>query len=213
VNAVILLGPPGAGKGTVAEGLVDEGYQHISTGDMIREQIRMQTPLGIEAGALIDKGNFVPDSVAIRMIRDLLEMSESTDRYLFDGFPRTLPQAEILEQLAQTYDLQLDAVVLLECSDEIIVERVTGRRTCSKCGTVYHVKYNPASRENICDVEGCELTQRADDNEETIKKRMLVYAERTAPLIEYYEKKNMIYRIDASRKIEDVRNDVLNRTV
>ena len=211
MNAVVLLGPPGAGKGTVAEVLVDKGYNHVSTGDLLREQIRLQTPLGIEAGKLMDNGSFVPDDVVVGMIRHLLESRHTDSKFLFDGFPRTLVQAEKLDELLLALEGRLESVMLLECPDDVIVERLSGRRTCGKCGMVYHVKYNPASHGSICDVEGCELVQRPDDNSETIRKRLDVYAEQTAPLINYYKEKNLIHPIDATKSIPEVRSAVLER--
>ncbi|VGO15783.1 Adenylate kinase [Pontiella desulfatans] len=211
MNAVVLLGPPGAGKGTVAEVLVDKGYRHVSTGDLLREQIRLETPLGLEAKQLMDQGKFVPDDVVVGMIRDLLSSRAAESNYLFDGFPRTLVQAEKLDELLGSLNGTLEEVVLLECPDDVIVERLSGRRTCSKCGSVYHVKFNPASNEDLCDIEGCELTQRPDDNAETIRKRLVVYAEQTAPLITYYEAKGLVHPIDATQRIDQVRAAVLEK--
>ncbi|MBT8041692.1 MAG: adenylate kinase [Pontiella sp.] len=209
MNATVLLGPPGAGKGTVAEVLVDKGYVHISTGELLREQIRLETPLGLEAKKLMDQGRFVPDDVVVAMIRNLLESAENDTRFLFDGFPRTLGQAEKLDELIQSLGGSLERVVLLECPDDAIVERLAGRRTCGKCGSVYHVTFNPPSHGNVCDVEGCQLSQRTDDTEKTIRKRLDVYAERTAPLISYYEARNLIQPINANQPIEHVRADVV----
>ena len=209
MNAVVLLGPPGAGKGTVAEVLIGKGYEHISTGDLLREQIRLETPLGIEAKQLMDQGKFVSDQVVIGMISELIAARKSDARFLFDGFPRTLVQAEKLDALLASLGGTLEEVILLECSDGVIVERLSGRRTCSKCGSVYHVIYNPPANGETCDQNGCELEQRPDDNAETVRKRLHVYAERTAPLIDYYAAKNLIRRIDASRSIREVRSAVL----
>ncbi|MDF7801368.1 adenylate kinase [Pontiellaceae bacterium B1224] len=209
MNVVVLLGPPGAGKGTVAEVLVGKGYIHVSTGDLLREQIRLETPLGIKAKKLMDGGQFVPDDVVVGMIRDLLKDSAFGTSYLFDGFPRTLVQAEKLAELLQTLNGTLEKVVLLECPVETIVERLIGRRTCGKCGSVYHVTFNPPSKAETCDVEGCELTQRADDTEETVRKRLKVYTEQTAPLISYYEAEGLIQPINADQPINDVRADVI----
>ncbi|MEA2069155.1 MAG: adenylate kinase [Verrucomicrobiota bacterium] len=211
MNAVVLLGPPGAGKGTVAEVLVDKGYIHVSTGDLLREEIRLETPLGLEAGKLMDQGRFVPDDVVVGMIRSLVQSSKKSARFLLDGFPRTLVQAEKFDELIQSLEGLLEQVILLECPAEVIVERLSGRRTCGKCGTVYHVKYNPASYADICDVDGCELMQRPDDNAETIRRRLAVYTEQTAPLITYYEAKGLVHPIDATQGIDEVRAAVLER--
>ncbi|VGO20532.1 adenylate kinase [Pontiella sulfatireligans] len=211
MNAVVLLGPPGAGKGTVSEVLVGKGYTHVSTGDLLREQIRLETTLGLEAKQRMDQGKFVPDDVVVGMIRDLLQSSDANANFLFDGFPRTLVQAEKLDELIEALSGTLEEVVLLQCPDEVIVERLSGRRTCSKCGMVYHIKYNPAVQEGKCDIEGCELMQRPDDNSETIKKRLDVYKEQTAPLITYYEAKGLIHPIDAAKSIAEVRLAVLAR--
>lgn len=211
MKAVVLLGPPGAGKGTVAEVLVGKGYQHVATGDLLREQIRLETPLGIEAKKLMDQGRFVPDDVVVGMIRDLLQSQEQSAKFLFDGFPRTLVQAEKLDELLGSIGGSLESVILLECPDDVIVERLSGRRTCSTCGAVYHITNNPPSHGDKCDVEGCELIQRPDDNENTIRKRLAVYAERTAPLINYYEAKNLVHPINAAQSIAQVRAAVLEQ--
>jgi adenylate kinase len=209
MKIVVLLGPPGAGKGTVAEVLVDKGYKHISTGDLLREQIRLKTPLGNEANKLMEGGQFVPDEVVVGMIRDLLRTAEPASKFLFDGFPRTLVQAEKMEELLLSEKGALEQVILLECPLSTIVDRLIGRRTCGKCGSVYHVTFNPPSQGEVCDVEGCELTQRPDDTEETVRKRLVVYEKRTAPLISYYEAKGLIQPINADQPIQDVRADVL----
>jgi adenylate kinase len=211
MNAIVLLGPPGAGKGTVAEVLVGKGYEHVSTGDLLREQIKLETPLGIEAKKLMDHGRFVSDQVVVDMIRDLIDAHEPDAKFLFDGFPRTLVQAEKLDELLTLIDGTLEEVVLLECPDEMIVERLSGRRTCSKCGAVYHVVNNPPAKGETCDVNGCELTQRPDDTAQTVRERLRVYADRTAPLVDYYAAKDLICRIDASQSIGDVRAAVLER--
>lgn len=211
MRVVVLLGPPGAGKGTVAEVLVDKGYKHVSTGDMLREQIRLKTELGREAKRLMDQGKLVPDEVVVGMIRDLMKNSTENAKFLFDGFPRTRVQAEKLDELISSFKGTLDEVVMLECPDEVIVERLSGRRTCMKCGATYHIVFNPASRGDACDEDGCELTQRPDDKAETIRKRLQVYVEQTAPLIKYYTEKNLIHRVDATKSIEEVRSAVLDR--
>ena len=209
MTAIVLLGPPGAGKGTVAEVLVGKGYEHVSTGDLLREQIKLETPLGIEAKQLMDQGKFVSDQVVVDMIRDLIGQREPDARFLFDGFPRTLVQAEKLDELVSSLENTLKSVILLECPDEVIVERLSGRRTCSKCGSVYHIVYNPPANGDTCNENGCELVHRPDDTARTVRKRLQVYADRTAPLIDYYATKNLIHRVDASRSIDEVRGAVI----
>ncbi|MBN2164264.1 MAG: nucleoside monophosphate kinase [Pontiellaceae bacterium] len=193
----------------MAEVLVDKGYRHVSTGELLREQIRLGTKLGLEAKTLMDQGQFVPDDVVVGMIRDLIESVDSGSMFLFDGFPRTLVQAEKLDELISDLCGTLKNVFLLECPDDVIVSRLSGRRTCSKCGAVYHTAFNPPSDDDGCDQDGCELVQRADDSEATIRKRLLVYAEQTAPLIDYYTNKGLVDTVDATQSIETVRNAVL----
>ena len=209
MNAIVLLGPPGAGKGTVADVLEDKGYKHVSTGELLRDQIRLETPLGIQARERMDKGLFVPDEVVVGIIRELLESSDSGTEFLFDGFPRTLAQAEKLDHLLNTLGGTLEHVVLLDCPEDVLVGRLIGRRTCDKCGAVYHVIFNPPSRGDVCDVEGCELSQRSDDTESTVKERLAVYHRQTEPLIAYYEKQNHILPVNANQSINAVRTDVL----
>jgi len=184
----------------------------------LREQIRLETPLGIEAKQLMDQGQFVSDDVVVGMIRDLLLASEKEAKFLFDGFPRTLIQAEKLDGILQTLEGDLCEVILLDCPDENIVQRLSGRRTCVECGAVYHIEYNPSSAGDRCAIDQGVLVQRPDDQAETIMKRLKVYAEQTAPLITYYRAKGLVYRakglvftIDATQSIDEVRGAVLNR--
>lgn len=211
MTAIILLGPPGAGKGTVAEALVEKGITHVSTGNLLRDRVRLGTPLGLEAKKLMDQGRFVPDEVVVGMIRNLLQDSGKDTSFLFDGFPRTLVQAEKLDELILSLEGTLEAAILLECPDQAIIERLSGRRTCTKCGAVYHVKNNPALAGDLCDVDGCELEQRPDDHAETIKKRLQIYTEQTAPLIEYYKIRNLLHSIDATKSIGEVRSAALEK--
>jgi adenylate kinase len=207
MTAVVLLGPPGAGKGTVADRLIDNGYTHVSTGALLRDQIRLETPIGIEAKKLIDHGQFVPDSVAIGMIRDLLETALPNEKFLFDGFPRTLKQAETLDKLMP--GCKVSVALLLECTDEVIVKRLGGRRTCSGCGATYHRSYNPPKTPEACDLDGCALELRPDDEAETVKRRLAVYKDRTEPVIDYYQHNGLIKTIDANLGIEAVQEAVL----
>jgi adenylate kinase len=209
MNAVVLLGPPGAGKGTVAETLAGQGYAHVSTGQLLREEIRNETPLGLKAKNVMEQGAFVPDEVVVGMIGDLLKKAAPTQSFLFDGFPRNLSQAEQMDTLFDSLNVTFSHVILLECPDEVIIERLSGRRICTACGTVYHVAYNPPVDSDRCDKDGSDLQQRPDDCRETVQKRLDIYAEHTAPLIEYYERRNLIHRIDAAQGIDDVRKAVV----
>ncbi len=211
MTAIVLLGPPGAGKGTVAEALVEKGYTHISTGDLLRQQIRLETPLGLDAKKLMDQGQFVSDDTVVGIIRDLLQNSDKDTRFLFDGFPRTIAQAEKFDKLLHSMEERLDRVIVLECPDQTIIDRLSGRRTCKTCGAVYHIDYNPSSKGSRCAADGGELVQRPDDQAETIMKRLKIYTDRTAPLIEYYNAKNLIQLVDAAQCIEEVRSAVLER--
>lgn len=211
MTAAVLLGLPGAGKGTVAKVLAARGFTHVSTGEMLRGQIRKGTPLGLEAEKSIDQGAFVSDDVVVGMIRDLLNQAAENQKFLFDGFPRTLAQAEKLNELFQSLEGRLTAAILLECPVETIVERLGGRRTCTECGSVYHIAHNPPATAGICDLDGSELQLRPDDAAETVRKRLGIYAEQTAPVIEYYRAKGLLHTVDASHGIEAVRNAVLQK--
>lgn len=187
---LILLGAPGSGKGSISENLVKEfGYYHLSTGELLRSEIAKGTTLGKEIDALLKKGQLFPDEKMIPMVKAELRNKEN---YILDGFPRTIPQAEAIE------DLKIELVISLEVSGSQVVERLSGRRTCPKCNAGYHIKYLPPKKAGICDKCGTALIQRADDNPETIKARFKVYYRNTHPLIEYYRKKGLLKIIDAS---------------
>lgn len=194
---LILLGAPGSGKGTIAAELSKMyGIQHISTGDIFRSNIKEQTPLGIQAQDYINKGALVPDSITIAMVEDRLAQPDCKNGFLLDGFPRTIVQAQELDRmLAKTGD-SLDAAISILCPDEVIKERVSGRRVCSSCGASYNVSFKPTIVEGVCDVCGGSVIQREDDKPETVLSRLKTYYEKTQPLIDFYQEKNLILAAD-----------------
>ena len=199
---LVFLGPPGAGKGTQAKRLArDLGLVHISTGDILREAVKNQTPLGRKAKEYMDRGELVPDDLIIALIEEVMPPEGGV---IFDGFPRTIAQAEALDQMLSRKGFKLDAVILFDVPDEVVVERLSGRRVCPSCGAVYHIKFNPPKEDEICDKCGTKLVQREDDREEVVRNRLEVYRKQTAPLIEYYEGKGILIRLDASKDIEEV---------
>ena len=198
---LILLGAPGAGKGTQAKWISKEyGLPHISTGDILRQNVKDGTELGKEAKKYMDDGKLVPDGVIIGMMKDRLAQDDCRNGFILDGFPRTINQAEELGKITE-----IDAVLNIYVPFEKLIERITGRRSCPNCGAVFHVKYNPPEKEGICDACGTELIQRDDDKEETVKKRLETYESQTAPLIDYYGKKEKILTVVGQEEIEDTR--------
>ena len=195
---LILLGPPGAGKGTQAASVIERfTIPHLSTGDMLRDHVKRGTVLGVEAKSFMDSGNLVPDGLIIAMMEDRLRQEDCGRGFLLDGFPRTLPQAEALDALLSRLGVSLDAVVLLDVTDGVVVERLCGRRVCKDCGAIYHVSFHPSRVSGICDLCGGELVQRDDDREDVIRKRLGVYHEQTSPLVAYYEKQDILRRVNA----------------
>ena len=196
MNIVILLGAPGSGKGTIAGRLAGENanLKHVSSGDLLRGAIAKGTPAGVEAKGYMDKGNLVPDALIAQMIKDVIAETTGDVTMLLDGFPRNVAQAEILEKTGAS----IRSAVLVDVPDEIIADRIAGRRTCPKCKAGYHVKNLPPKVEGICDKCGAELVIRKDDNPETVKDRLVVYHRETEPLIAFYEKKGLLRRIDGN---------------
>lgn len=209
---ILFLGPPGSGKGTQCKRLKAElGLPHLSTGDMLRQGISLGKPECLEAKTYIDKGNLVPDEVMISIIRTRLAEPDCRKGFILDGFPRTLPQAESLDALLKQMHLSLSGVFNLLVSDEIIIERTTGRLSCSnaKCGAVYHIKYSPPKQAGICDVCGGVLQQRTDDRLDVVQERLKVYKAQTAPLIDYYKQKGTLIEIDGSETKDVIYADIM----
>lgn len=202
---IVLLGAPGAGKGTQAVRIAEKhGIPHISTGDIFRYNIKNRTPVGLEAKSYIDKGQLVPDEVAVRIVKERLAMDDCKNGYLLDGFPRNVFQAEALDEFSK-----VDKAVNIDVPLHKLMRRITGRRVCGKCGESYHVDY--LGNETACKKCGGDLIQRADDNEETVKNRLDVYVKQTSPLVDYYEKRGVLITVDGDADIESVFNDIIER--
>jgi len=202
---VILLGPPGAGKGTQAKLLIVRlGVPQISTGDMLRAAVAAGTPLGREAKRFMDRGALVPDAVIVGLVRERLQAPDCGRGYILDGFPRTVAQAEALDTALNELRAVLDHVLCLEVPSEELIARIAGRRTCRACGAMYHVRFSPSKREGVCDVCGGETYQRDDDREETVRQRLTVYADQTAPLIRFYEGRGLLRRIAGTGEISEI---------
>ena len=206
---VMLLGPPGGGKGTQAKYIEQKwNIPQISTGDMLRENVKLSTPLGIEAKSYMEKGELVPDQVILNMMESRLQKDDCKSGYILDGFPRTIPQAEALTKLLNAINQELDIAILLKLDDEIIVKRMSGRRVHPDSGRVYHIIYNPPKIADKDDVSGEDLIIRPDDQEDTVRNRLKVYENQTSPLIEYYNKSNILHSIDADGSIEEINNRI-----
>jgi adenylate kinase len=207
---IVLLGPPGAGKGTQAEIISGKlGLAHVSSGDIFRENIKNQTELGRLAAGYMNQGNLVPDDVTIRMIRERLSRPDCTQGALLDGYPRTPAQAEALEGMLQEFGGHVDTVPYIQVDEEELVKRLSGRWTCRAEGHIYHGEFNPPKKSGVCDVDGSELYQREDDKRETVQRRIHVYYEQTAPLIEHYRQQGKLLEIDGDQAIEVVTADLM----
>jgi len=202
---IILLGPPGAGKGTQAKRLIEKySIPQISTGDMLRAALKEGTPLGLEAKKYMDKGELVPDSVVIGLVKERIQQKDCTKGYMLDGFPRNVSQAEALDKMLGDLNQKIDDVICIEVPNDELLGRLTGRRTCRNCGAGYHVMFDPPKKEGACDKCSGELYQRDDDNETTVKSRLDVYANQTEPLIGYYKKQSKLRSINGVGDMEEI---------
>ncbi len=209
-SRMIFVGPPGAGKGSQAKILSEMlAIPHISTGDMFRMHLKNQTPLGILAKSYTDQGLLVPDSVTNDMVKVRFTEKDVKNGFILDGYPRNPAQADYLAWLLKALDWSLDVVVNITSPDDVIIERITGRRTCPVCGSIYHIRNHPPKVEGLCDKDGAALVQRKDDTETTVRKRLSVYNEETYPLIAYYKATGLLIDIDGDRELKPIAEDIL----
>ena len=207
MKKMLIMGPPGAGKGTQAESIIKYyNIPHISTGDMFRAAISNKTEIGMLAKKYIDAGNLVPDEVTVGIVKERLSKPDCKNGFLLDGFPRDLHQAEMFDSMLKELGIKLDLVLNIHVDDEKLINRIIGRRICPKCGRTYHIKYNKSLKDGICDDCGSELIQRKDDNVETVKNRLDVYSHLTEPLINYY--KDLVVNFDGDRDVDVIFNDI-----
>lgn len=202
---IILMGLPGAGKGTQASKIIKKyPIPHISTGDMFRLAIKNETELGKEAKSYMDKGELVPDSVTIGIVKERLSQSDAKEGFLLDGFPRTVEQAQALNDIMDELGTQIDRTINVDVDEEELMNRLTGRRICEVCGTTYHLVFNPPKQEGVCDLDGGKLYQREDDNPETVANRLEVNLKQTQPLLDFYKEQDVLVNVDGSKDIDDV---------
>lgn len=206
---IILLGPPASGKGTQAAKLRETiGLPHVASGDLFRENLKNETELGLKAKAYMDRGELVPDDLTIAMVMDRLSQPDCAAGALLDGFPRTIAQAEALDRALAAQGHRVSVAPYIAVPDEVLIERVSGRRICRTCEEVYHVSFNPPQQSEVCDEDGGELYQRDDDKPETVRKRLQVYWEQTSPLIEYYRGQGVLVEVNGNQPIEAVQADL-----
>lgn len=202
---LLIIGAPGVGKGTMSNLLIqDYKLVHVSTGDMLRAAIKNETPVGKLAQQYMEKGQLVPDEVIHNIIVERLSQDDIKQGFLFDGYPRTKAQAIDLDKILSELNLKIEGVLNLQIDDEVVVKRITGRRTCPKCGTIYNIYYGPSKQEGICDKCGSELSVRKDDNEESLKERLQEFHKNTQPVVDYYRESNLVYDLNADQSIESV---------
>ncbi|MDT0747637.1 adenylate kinase [Staphylococcus chromogenes] len=207
---IILMGLPGAGKGTQASEIIKKyPIPHISTGDMFRKAIKDETELGKEAKSYMDRGELVPDEVTVGIVKERISEDDAKKGFLLDGFPRTIEQAEALNSILKDLGREIDAVVNIDVSEEELMNRLTGRRICEICGTTYHLVFNPPKVEGVCDLEGGKLYQREDDNPETVANRLDVNIKQSKPILDFYSQKGVLKNIDGSKNINEVTEDVI----
>ncbi len=207
---IIMLGAPGAGKGTQAQQISAKyDIPQISTGDIFRANIKNNTELGAKAKVYMDAGDLVPDDLVIDLVADRITWDDCKDGYILDGFPRSIPQAEALDEILRSRDDKVDYVLDIDVPDENIIHRMGGRRACPNCGATYHIEFNPPKVEGVCDNCGGELILRDDDKPETVKERLTVYHDQTQPLIDYYEKEDILESVDGTKEIDDVFNQIV----
>ena len=208
---IIMLGAHGAGKGTQAKMIAEKfSIPHISTGDIFRANIKNGTELGKKAKEFMDKGQLVPDELTVEILLDRVANEDCKNGYVLDGFPRTIPQADVLDKELTKLGDKVDFAINVDVPDENIVRRMSGRRACLKCGATYHIEHIPPKQEGICDKCGSELVQRDDDKPETVQNRLSVYHEQTQPLIDYYNKKNILKSVDGTKDMQEVFSDIVN---
>jgi adenylate kinase len=208
-RALIFLGAPGAGKGTQAREVAKEFHiPQISTGDILRDSVKKGTPLGLAAKVKMEAGQLVPDEVVCGIVEERISEPDCRQGFILDGFPRTLPQAEFVDRMLEAKGRGSPRVINIQVDQDVLMKRLTGRRTCAVCGEIYNVYFGPPKREGVCDKDGGKLLQRADDNEDTIRQRLVAYENQTRPLIDYYRRKNLLYDVDGNRDPEPIAQEL-----